>query len=590
MMRRRLFFIGAVGTAAFFLWLGAAFGETPVFDEPMAGSPYPPKVAYGKDGSVVVAGTTAKDNGDRDWSISLYKRDGNSNYSLFWRRSYDGGYDDSVSEVAITSEDEIVVVGTTNNGKDDDLLVVVFSSDGNVKWQRGYPGPHSDKGVSVAVWNNQRGGERIAVGGTTNNGSDNDLLVLLYNGQGGMVWSNPITYDDEGNEALIDLEFSHSGNLLVLGNSGTSQEKHWVLVNYSPSGERDWVKKESGDGSAEASDLAVDEKGRALVCGTTNGGEGNDWIFVEYSSSGGVFWRGRYKGNNEDRAYSATPIPDLGWAIAGTSYVDEDSGKDGLLMAVDENGSPLWMKWLNGANDQQLLQVTGDFSGYLVAVGITDNGKDTDWWIGRYSQSGELDWEYTYDGGSTDENPISAVGPRGEVAVVGNTGEDWKLMVFGAQYGTRALASEVIELTPKETTNVVKGEYIGLGEIANGGRNLEFSVASPVFVDNASGQPLDVTLYAGLGIPTWGLFFFNQDLTLSDGYAPLLRDSRYPLKKTLIPSIQLLDESGTLLPGLPPGEYLFFLAALYGVNADVMANFDWSSERYMIEYSVLELR
>lgn len=404
------------------------------------------------------------------------------------------------------------------------------------------------------------------------------------------MWSGPIIYDDEGDDHLVAIQMDPNGNLLLLGNSGSSENCHWVLASYSPNRERNWVKRESGDGVAEASDLAVNQKGRALVCGTTNGGEGNDWIFVEYSSSGGVFWRGRYKGNNEDRAYSATPIPDLGWAIAGTSYVDEDSGKDGLLMAVDENGSPLWMKWLNGANDQQLLQVTGDFSGYLVAVGITDNGKDTDWWIGRYSPSGELDWEYTYDGGSTDENPISAVGPRGEVAVVGNTGEDWKLMVFGAQYGTRALASEVIELAPKETTNVVKGEYIGLGEIANGGRNLEFSVSSPVFVDNASGQPLDVTLYAGLSIPTWGLFFFNQDLTLSDGYAPLLRDSRYPLKKTLIPSIQLLDESGTLLPGLPPGEYLFFLAALHGVNADDMANFDWNSERYMIEYSVLELR
>ena len=591
-MKRGLSMFAAVTTAVFTLWWGVAMSATPapVFDEPMAGSPYPPKVAVGRDGSVVVAGTTAKESGDKDWSVSLYKKDANGQYFLFWRKSYDGGHDDTVAAVTITPKGEIVVVGTTNNGNDDDLLVLVFSEDGEVKWQRGYPGPHSDKGGAVAVWSDQEGEERIAVGGITNNGSNDDLLVLLYNGQGGMIWKNPLTYDDGGDETLVDLAITPRGGLLVLGNGGTPEKGYWLLLSYSADGERSWVKKEEGDGSAEATDLAVDENGRALVCGTTNGGEGNDWIFTEYSSSGGVFWRGYYRGSHEDKALSVAAIPGLGWAIGGVSYVDEDAGKDGLLMAVDEEGTPLWTKWLEGENDQTVVQVAGDPSGAVVAIGTSNNGKDTDWWVGRYLSSGSLDWEYPYDGGGSDQNPTAAVGNQGEVAVTGNTGEDWKLLVFGPQFGVRNLGQEILEVPPKATTDPAKGDYLSVGEIAEGGRKLEFSITTPIFLDNTTGQPLSVTTYAGFTIPTYGLFFFNQERMATTQYSPLQKSSSHPVKATLIPKIEILDEQGQLLTGLPPGDYLFFVAALYGPNASNFETFDWETERYMVQYTVLNLK
>ena len=289
---RRGILAGVILTAiSIVLLCGEALAVTPVFEEPMAGSPYPPKVAYGENGAIAVAGTMVDQSGNSDWSVSLYLKGTDGNYMLFWRKSYDGGHDDTVSAVTVTPKGDVVVVGTSNNGKDDDCLVVVFSEDGEVKWQRGYPGPHSDKGVAVAVWNNAAGEERIAVGATTNNGSNNDLMVLLYNGQGGMVWENPIIYDSKSEDQLVDLAVAPNGNILVLGNSGSDETKKWVLLSYNPQGERNWIKEESGDGVASATDLATDETGRALVCGYTNGGEGNDWIVVEYSSSGGVFWR-----------------------------------------------------------------------------------------------------------------------------------------------------------------------------------------------------------------------------------------------------------------------------------------------------------
>lgn len=570
------------------IWTTAALAETPIFEEPMAGSIYPPKVAYGVKGSIAVAGTVIKESGEKDWSVSLYKRDSTGEYSLFWRKSYDGGHDDTVSAVAITPKGEVVVVGTTNNGKDDDCLVIMFSEEGEVKWQRGYPGPHGDKGLAVAVWVNPEGEERIAVGGITNNGSDDDLLVLLYNGQGGMVWSNPLIYNDEGDDSLVALKFDHNGNLLVLGNSGSEEDKHWVLLSYQSQGERSWVKKEYGDGTAEATDLALDNKGRTLVCGTTNGGEGNDWIFVQYSSSGGVFWRGYYRGDHEDRALSATDIPGVGWAIGGTSYVSEKLGKEGLLLAVDKEGKELWRKWLSEENDQSITQVKGDLSTHIVAIGISNNGKDDDWWIGRFSSLGEKVWEYTYDGGTEDTDPQLSLAPDGGIALVGRTGEDWKLMAFGQQYGTETLGQKILFVSPKEKTNVSTEEYLGIGQIANGGDSVEFSVAFPVFLDNSTYLPLQVAAYAGIVVPSVGILFFDQEFTLTTQDEPVLKDLSYPVEGTLLPSIRVRNDEGELT--IPEGEYLFFIAALYGEDAENFKSFNWETQKYFIEYTAINLR
>ncbi|MFP3833879.1 T9SS C-terminal target domain-containing protein [Chryseobacterium sp. SIMBA_028] len=207
----------------------------------------------------------------------------------------------------------------------------------------------------------------------------------------------------------------------VSGNHGTSD--FWI-VKMSSNGNIQWQKSLGGSNGETPQCIRQTTDGGYIVAGssmsndgdlTTNHG-GLDYWVVKLDTDGNVQWQKSIGGSNNDDAQSIQQTSDGGYIVAGTSsstdgdIIGNHGGLDYWVVKLDTNGNILWQKSLGGSSGDYANSIQQTFdSGYIIAGwststdgDVTGNHGDSDYWIVKLDYNGNIQWEKSIGGTSSD--------------------------------------------------------------------------------------------------------------------------------------------------------------------------------------------
>ncbi|UCF97278.1 MAG: hypothetical protein JSV89_19205, partial [Spirochaetaceae bacterium] len=149
------------------------------------------------------------------------------------------------------------------------------------------------------------------------------------------------------------------------------------------------------------------------------------WVF-RMTKTGLVYantYNKAYGGTGDDQSRGVMQTGDAGYIVVGYTDSYGAGGKDGWILKLAGNLNVSWQKAYGGSGEDIISDVrqTGD-GGYIV-VGETDSygGGYTDVWVMKLSSTGNIQWQKTYGGNSSDRGKHVRLAPDGGYFVGGDT-------------------------------------------------------------------------------------------------------------------------------------------------------------------------
>lgn len=224
----------------------------------------------------------------------------------------------AANKVAVDSNGNVYNAGHYNNGTDDDIKVVSYDGAGNLRWQQTYDSGDGDYVIGMTV-----AGDYVYTIGRKGNAAltTGDYLILKFNKNTGapvdnFIYSNGANIDF-GHNIAVDA----AGNIYAIGRTVTPSHKI-MMVKFDSSGNFLYkIERDIDDPSlAVIFGLARDAAtGDIYVSGSTiNGGNGYDFLIIKYQDDGSQFtgqWERLYNAlgaalDNDDRAFGGIVISD----------------------------------------------------------------------------------------------------------------------------------------------------------------------------------------------------------------------------------------------------------------------------------------
>ncbi|HEX3098785.1 MAG TPA: PQQ-binding-like beta-propeller repeat protein [Usitatibacter sp.] len=294
----------------------AAADGTVAWQRTLTGGTYdvPLVVATDAAGNAIVGGETNA-SGTSDLRITKLAA---ATGAVLWDKSFDGGRDDFMSDLAVDGSGNAVVLGTSVNaaGNDDFTIAKYAASTGALLWKQSWDGGADDKAYGVAL---DSGGNAFVTGST--HAATDDLVVLkLATADGTIAWMK--TWDGGGADAGQAIAVDAAGNAIVTGQSqNAAGNRDFVTLKLGASdGKVLWQRTFDGGGNDYAYDVALDASGNAVVVGSASGAGATDWKVIAYApADGATVYQAGYAGSagQADEAYEAVATRD-GVVIAGT--------------------------------------------------------------------------------------------------------------------------------------------------------------------------------------------------------------------------------------------------------------------------------
>lgn len=207
-----------------------------------------------------------------------------------------GGQGDFGMALALQPDGKILVAGYTNNGTNNDLLLLRYNGDGTLDGSFNGTGmvvtalsSGDDMAAGVAVQSD--GG--IVVAGTTWNGTDKDFAVVRYTSAGVLDTSFNVTgkvvtdFGGHLDEVVSDMVLQSSGRIVVVGTSGYGGTD---VACYTSAGALDTSFNSTGlvttSNGMLVKAVALQSDGNIVVAGSTYNGNDNDFTLLRYTSAG----------------------------------------------------------------------------------------------------------------------------------------------------------------------------------------------------------------------------------------------------------------------------------------------------------------
>jgi len=161
-----------------------------------------------------------------------------------------------------------------------------------------------------------------------------------------------------------------------------------------------------------------------------NKGYSDYWV-VKVDSIGSLIYEKSYGADSTDNLSVIVPTSDQGYLLAGSSASgrngdkseDSEGGLDYWIVKINKDGNVQWDKTIGGDQDDILTCAIGSESGgfYLGGYslsGISGNKTQSsygaeDFWLVKLDSDGEIEWDLTLGGDSTDIMKNMAFGPNG---------------------------------------------------------------------------------------------------------------------------------------------------------------------------------
>ena len=379
-------------------------------------------------------------------SVAWDKTFGGTNYDGLTTasRTVDGGY----LLCGFTASQKGFDVSEISRDKPDDLKgdywIVKTDADGNKIFDRRYGGTGRD--ICWKVIQNEGG--YLLIGESNSDKSvdksedakgKSDFWLVQVRPNGDFVWDK--TYGGNKDDIPFSAVKTLDGNYIIAGHSesdisGDKTEANkggrdiWIL-KVDKNGNKIWDKAFGGDGNDEYPTALIHlQNGNYLVgCGSVSGISGDktqaqrgikDMWILEFDESGKKITDKSFGGTDVDELFGLQQVADGSIFLAGSSQSDVGGdkttpnfgGEDYWLVKVDKNYNKIWDKTYGGKNQDNLVFVDQNKTGYILIGGNSTsnpsgNKKDsikglTDFWLLYLTENGDIIWDKNYGGAGND--------------------------------------------------------------------------------------------------------------------------------------------------------------------------------------------
>lgn len=329
--------------------------------------------------------------------------------------------DDGIIEPELSFENEIDLIKTYGGSQEDDALSVVETQDGN-----------------IVVFGFTQSNDGDVIGKTT---TDSDLWLLKINKQMDIIWQK--TFGGSSDDRGQDVVETSDGGFLVTGFSRSSDgdvsenfgfQDFWVL-KLNSSGNIIWEKSFGFSGNDRSFAGVETSDGGYFISGfldvSASGGEGNDngtagrpsksksslhgvgeFWGIKLNADGDTQWRRYFGGSNNDRSYDVIEAHDGNIIMVGSSESDDfditnpRGSYDFWAVKVNLDGDLVWQKNFGGSSIDIGYGIEKTSDGNYLFVGDTRSSDadisnfkgNTDFWVIKFDESGQMIWEKTYGG------------------------------------------------------------------------------------------------------------------------------------------------------------------------------------------------
>jgi hypothetical protein len=309
-----------------------------------------------------------------------------------------------------SSDEGYVMAGRISSSWEDDgeLLLAKIDENGNMDWNKTYQGTSEVGNLLVAT---SDGGYAIA-GSTTRNAVESDFLLIKTDSFGNIEWSQ--TYGKNNSDGASSLVATSDGGYAIAGYtypiSGWVEPNiiEFLLVKTDAYGNMEWNKTygEVLTGLSGRLLITTSDGGFALA-GTRLSDDNLVFGLIKTDEKGNVQWNQTYGEKGRDYiARSIVMTSDGGYAVVGQTFsygLDDDF----FLVKIDAYGNMEWKQKYGDDGDDweggQSCVVSALDGGYLLA-GITcpDESYDSDLFLVKTDEYGNMEWNQTYGGPGMD--------------------------------------------------------------------------------------------------------------------------------------------------------------------------------------------
>lgn len=332
---------------------------------------------------------------------------------LDWAKNFGGSGEDTPRAIITTTDGGFAILGSTNSIDGDiqdktltvdDYWLLKFDATGNLEWNKTYGGSGQDLGQSLVQTNDGgfalTGYAQSADGDGSNNEGFHDNWIIKLDAQGNIEWERSFGFS--GHDHSYDILQTVDGGFFFVGFLDITSAR--------------------ADGYVE--------KGSTL----TRHGVGEFWG-TKIDAKGNIEWRRYYGGTNNDRAHAVVQADDGGFVMAGFSESDDfdisnsKGGYDFWVLKIGPTGELLWERSFGGSGIEisQDIAKTND-NGYVITGNtfsedsdISKNKGESDIWLIKIDDNGNLLWEKTFGGTLFDAAQSVKISSDGGFNITGNS-------------------------------------------------------------------------------------------------------------------------------------------------------------------------
>lgn len=273
-----------------------------------------------------------------------------------------------------------------------------------------------------------------------------DGFVRRYDAAGREVWTRQ--FGSPERDLPKGVAVDAGGDVYVVGQTfgslpGQTSAGGWdgFLRRYSPSGEEVWTRQFGGGGGESAASVQVDAAGNAYVVGGTRAalpGQTNigdyDAFIIKFDPTGALLWAKQHGTEVEDYAVSVVIDGQGNPIMAGeTSGLMAGAGRagglDGFVRQYDPEGNVTWTRQFGSPMDDFAVGTAVGPDGNLYVVGTTfgalpgqKSKGDTDGFVMAFGREGAGLWMRQFGTPGADDAEAIAFDGAGEMFVAGRVG------------------------------------------------------------------------------------------------------------------------------------------------------------------------
>ncbi|PSG90142.1 hypothetical protein [Aurantibacter aestuarii] len=347
----------------------------------------------------------------------------------------DGGY-------AVFGETQSIDIDITDKSDTSyDYWLLRFNAADELLWSKTYGGSLDEKGADLIA--TQDGGFVLtgyassSDGDVSQNFGNQDFWITKLDSSGNITWEKSFGFNgsdrayaiiqtqDSGYliSGVLDVTASAGqGNTLQANNQLHAGGDYWA-VKLDATGNQEWTKYFGGNLSDDPFGVAETSSGNFILVGASdsadvdisnNKGSYDYWV-VSISDTGALLWEKNFGGTQIDEAHGIIKTSDNNFIIVGNTRSDDTDvsvnygDSDLWLIKIDENGNLIWEKTIGGASFDTASSITKSANGYLISGSsrsenafISTNNGQNDALVVQIDETGAVLWLKTIGGSEFD--------------------------------------------------------------------------------------------------------------------------------------------------------------------------------------------